>query len=149
MSYQPELIVYIRAHSWRCTVCEVCQMHNDRRPPLWFHTAAWKSLVLCLFIPPPHDHHQPGIFSLSLWKAKGLSLGCETGFSHLVIRMWGALRLFVVWQLIYFQHWVLLHHLDGPPFIHPLTAEEHLTASKFWPLWMNPVNVHVCVFMET
>ena len=104
MSYQPELIVYIRVHSWRCTVCEVCQMRNDRRPPLWFHTAAWKSLVLCLFIPPLHDPHQPGIFSLSLESKRVitrlwnwlLSLGhtrvrCPASFRGLTARFFPAL----------------------------------------------------------
>lgn len=43
----------------------------------------------------------------------------------------------------------LNHCLDGPQFVYPLTAEEHLTTAKFWPLWTNPVNVCVRVFMET
>lgn len=34
----PELIVYVRAHSWCCVFCGFGQMYDGMALPLWYHT---------------------------------------------------------------------------------------------------------------
>ena len=148
--------VYIRVHSQGCTFCGFGQMScmSIIMVPYRVLSLSWKSSVLCLFIPShvhrlaTTDHFTVSIILPFPECPTVVIVQCVAFSNHLLslgnIHLRFRHVLFIVWQLISFESWIILHWLENLSIFPIYSTNYFFSCSRIRIIFLVSCPITVC-----